>query len=285
MSTIVYLPGAAAATGDAQAGDTSVASAASASGTSTKGTTTNAAAAPSSLASSMDAEQKTLLSTLENIDLGQDPAKAEVLKHWVRRVSEDRDISRMLKDNAGKPPFATASIYIDGMLRITPDERTALFALSADAHAAAPKTCVPVAQMIFANSTAVGAMSAADLGQFFDVVYDMLKQSAIDVPIATITPEQRAQGQQAVNQHAQDLLKNDPQSADAIALAAVDPYSATPESRCLIQAMGNRALLATPEPYRDWAIIAQFEQIKTSLAAMSHLGVHAAKPAQSAPQR
>jgi TolA protein len=115
----------------------------------------------------------------------------------------------------------------------------------------------------------LATMSDADAESYFGITFAMLKQSALQTPLAQVTQEQRAQGQLAVVHALQDQLKNNAQGTRDVAAAVVDPTGVSAEVWCRNARAYNRALLATPQPFRDWSIIAASIDAKNRLASVA----------------
>ncbi|WP_158602015.1 cell envelope integrity protein TolA [Pararobbsia silviterrae] len=234
-------------------------------------------------------QQSILTGTLPSADAAKDPAKAEMFMRLARRFHDDPDISRMLADKsaaspfAGKNVFAVGTFFIDALLRVSAEDRYTLYTVNAKMFDTPSVTCNPAQPFAIANVKAFLALSDSDASRMLDVLFDMFKQAALQTPTVSVTPEQRKQAAQALGNRVQDLLKSDPDGTREIASLLVDPLSAPPEARCLAQQMRVRAVLATPEPYRDWAIVAQIEQLKVGLAAISQFGALAARPSSMPP--
>jgi TonB family protein len=109
---------------------------------------------------------------------------------------------------------------------------------------------------VLGHAQQLGDMSTADLETHLDILFDILKQTGLEAPPAHITEDQRTQGDVAVLRTLQGMLNGDPNAARAVAHNAANVKSIPPEVACKDARMYLRAILATPQPYRDWMLLA-----------------------------
>ncbi len=215
--------------------------------------------------------------SLQKLGVAPDSPKAATIKRWSERMRTDPDVSRFLGNGPNHAsllslnPQLRTEFFTEGMLRLSPEERSKLAELASKALDNAPPDCggIKSTPVVMSRYMSIATMSDADVDTYFGITFAMLKQSALQTPLAQVTQEQRAQGQLAVVHALQDLLKNDAQGTRDVAAAVVDPTGVTAEVWCRNARIYNRAVLATPQPFRDWSIVAASIDAKTRLASMA----------------
>jgi len=215
--------------------------------------------------------------SLQKLGVALDSPKAATIKRWSERMRTDPDVSRFLGNGPNHAsllslnPQLRTEFFTEGMLRLSPEERSKLSELASKAFDNAPPDCggIKSAPLVMSRYMSIATMSDADVDAYFGLTFAMLKQSALQTPLAQVTQEQRAQGQLALVHSLQDLLKNDAQGTRDVAAAVVDPTGVTAEVWCRNARVYNRALLAMPQPLRDWSIVAASIDAKTRLASMA----------------
>ncbi|HTH59670.1 MAG TPA: TonB family protein [Paraburkholderia sp.] len=226
-------------------------------------------AAPSSLDEAIAAAR------LQKLGIAPDSSKAALIKRWGERMRNDPDVARFLGHGPNQPnvfllsPSLRAGFFVEAMLRLSPEDRTTYAEVTTKAFDNAPPDCGGVKDMsqVIARYTSLGTMSDAELDAYFRVVYDIFKQSALQSPLAHVTEEQRVKGLQTVSQSIQDILKDDPEGTRDAAATFVTPADVSAEGWCRSVRTFNRALLKTPQPFRDWAIVAADTDAKAMLDA------------------
>lgn len=214
---------------------------------------------------------------LQQLGIAPDSPRAVAIKRWSERMRTDPDVSRFFgngPDHASLlalDPQLRTEFFTEGMLRLSPEERSKLTELGSKAFDNAPADCggIKSAPLVISRYTSLATMSDADLDTYFGTTFAILKQSALQTPFAQVTQEQRAQAQSAVVHSLQDLLKNDAQATRDVAAAVVDPAGVSAEVWCHNARVYNRALLTTPQPFRDWSIIAANTDAKNRLASIA----------------
>ena len=232
---------------------------------------------PASSTGSLSLAEAIQAANLQKLGIAPDSPKAATIKRWSERMRTDPDVSRFLGNGPNHAslltlnPLVRTEFFTEGLLRLSPEERSKLAELASTAFDNAPPDCggIKSAPLVMSRYMSLATMSNADVDTYFGITFAMLKQSALQTPFAQVTQEQRAQGQLAVVHSLQDLLKNDTQGTRDVAAAVVDPTGVTAEVWCRNARVYNRALLATPQPFRDWSIVAASIDAKTRLASMA----------------
>ena len=232
---------------------------------------------PASSTGSLSLAEAIQAASLQKLGIAPGSPKAATIKRWSERMRTDPDVSRFFgngPDHASLlalDPQLRTEFFTEGMLRLSPEERSKLAELASKAFDNAPPDCggIKSVPLVMSRYMSLATMSDADVDTYFGITFAMLKQSALQTPFAQVTQEQRAQGQLAVAHSLQDLLKNDAQGTRDVAAAVVDPTGVSAEVWCRNARVYNRALLATPQPFRDWSVIAASIDAKSRLASMT----------------
>ncbi|MFT4065193.1 cell envelope integrity protein TolA [Paraburkholderia sp.] len=246
------------------------------------------AAAPSFPVS---AANPSLLATALPFDLGKpldpgmlarfgiDPgsSKAKLLADWARQVVADPDIKRFFSsaDNpaaAGPAALSRGLAMLDGMVRISQEDREQLTAMTTRAFDNAPADCggVKNAQLVTSRYMTLGAESDAELRAQLQSLFHLLKQATQSTPPSQITPGQRLQGQLALSASIAAALKHDPSGTEDLgALLSGRAADLSPQAWCKATRFYRHAFDATPQPQRDWVMVAAIEDQKRSAAAIA----------------
>jgi len=210
--------------------------------------------------------------------LGVDPGstKAAIIERWRDRMRHDPVLSPLLAQgsNLGMVPTSDprqrTQFFSDGILRLSPEDRSSLFDLTLKALDRGPPDCggtksVPI---VISRTLSLATLPDDDVDTVLRLTYSLLKQSALHAPSAQVTAEQRAQGQAALLRSLNEMLKNDPESTRLVAQTVVDPVGVTPEVWCRTVRIYLHAMLAMPQPQRDWVIVASSGDAKSQPAPL-----------------
>lgn len=238
------------------------------------GDTEAPASSPASLLSLAQAVQA---ARLKQMGIEPDSPRAAQIKRWGERVRDDPDIGRFVGNGPNHAnvfslsPSLRAAFFSAAVLRLTPDERSTLVELALKALDNAPPDCggSKSSALVITRYMPFGTMSDAEIDAYFNVMFEMFKRSAQQIPLAQVTEAQRAQGSAQVMKSLQAILKNDADGTQAVAAAVVDPTGVSATDWCRNARIFNRALLATPQPYRDWSIVAADVDAKNRDAALT----------------
>jgi TonB family protein len=234
------------------------------------------ASAPANPADFMFLAQAIQAAYFQKMGISPNSTKAAILRRWGQRIQTDPDVARVLGRDAQHPlagsltPMARARLYADGVLRLSPDERSTLNELTLRALDNAPANCggVKNTAAVLSRYTAIGTMSDEELDNYLGIAFKIYKNTALGVPMAQITPAQRAEGLNATLRTFKETLKNDPTATRNFAAAVVDPAGVSPEIWCSNARAFGHALQATPQPFRDWALLSAETALSQRLQAM-----------------
>ncbi|WP_070107324.1 energy transducer TonB [Burkholderia plantarii] len=202
-----------------------------------------------------------------------DSPKAAILAHWRQKMLDDPDIRRLF-GNAGPNQLGRSiamqrtELFSEGSLRVSQADRSTFIALGTRVLDAAPADCGGLKNM---NAVVLRYLSLANLSEheiddYFRITYESLKRTALKTPIATINAEQRNQGKQALSAAIGVQLRRDPDAMRTLAIAAADPENTPPAAWCHNMRTMQHAVMAMPQPQRDWLLIS----IQTDAIARLH---------------
>ncbi|MCM2545821.1 energy transducer TonB [Burkholderia glumae] len=217
--------------------------------------------------------------------IAPDSPKAAILAHWREKMRDDPDIRRLL----GKPgpdalgrSIATqrAALFSEGSLRVSRADRSAFIALGTRVLDAAPADCGGLKSMsdVMLRYLSLAKLTEREVDDYFRITYESLKRTALNTPLATINAEQRSQGRQALSAAIDLQLQRDPAARRALATAA-DPDRAPADAWCRNLRTLQHAVMAMPQPQRDWLLIS----IQTDAIAQLHARDAAASAAPPPP--
>jgi TonB family protein len=224
---------------------------------------------------------------LQKMGIPPDSPRAAQIKRWNERMHSDPDVNRFFGGGPNhasirslSPPLI-AEFAAEGLLRLSPEQRTTLVEMTLKAFDNAPADCggIKNGAQVTSRYLPLATMSDAEVDAYYGATFAMLKQSALQAPLAQVTEEQRAAGMQALGKSLVELLKGDPEGTRAAAGAVADPAGVSAEAWCRNIRLYNRGVLATPQPMRDWALVAADTDMRAKLASLAQAS---AAPANSA---
>jgi TonB family protein len=212
---------------------------------------------------------------LRKINVAPHSPSAVLIELWGKRIDGDPDIRRIAGPNQVRlmalTPAMRSSFFRDGVLRLSPDDRSKFAQLTLNELDKAPEDCGGTQSelRLLAHAQPLSEMSTTDLEIHLNIEFDVLKQTGLGTPPAHITEEQRNQGEEAVLRTLQGMLGSDLDAARAVAHDAATVKGIPPEVACKDARLVLRAILATPQPYRDWMLLAS-ETISKAKRAAAH---------------
>jgi TonB family protein len=233
---------------------------------------------PSPLAAALPFEIGKPIDTtaLARFGITSSSSKAKILTDWAQKVVADPDIKAYFLTTSIDPTAAsTVSLshalgILDGMQRISQEDREQLIGLSTRALDSAPPDCggTKNLQAITSRYLSLGTESDEDFQAQLHATFDLLKQSTLTTPPPQITPAQRLQGQLALSTSIADALKHDPSETDDLGLLMSGKQAdLSPLAWCRVTRFYRDALNKTPQPERDWVMLAELENQKRLASA------------------
>ncbi|WP_233828553.1 cell envelope integrity protein TolA [Paraburkholderia sp. ZP32-5] len=214
------------------------------------------------------------------VRFGIDPgsSKAKLLADWARQVVEDPDIKRFFSsDNnpatAGQAALLRGMAMLDGIAKISPEDREQLTAMTTHAFDSAPEDCggVKNVQLVTSRYMSLGTQSDAELQAQLQALFHLLKQSTQSTPPPELTPGQRLQGQLALSASIAAALKHDPsETEDLGVLLGGKVADLSPQVWCKATRFYRHAFDATPQPQRDWVMVAAIEDQRRSASIVTN---------------
>lgn len=160
---------------------------------------------------------------------------------------------------------------LDGMQRISQEDREQLTGISTRALDSAPPDCggAKSLQVITSRYLSLETESDGELQAQLHAMFDLLKQSTETTPPAQITAAQRLQGQLALSTSIADALKQDSSETDDLGLLIGGKQAdLSPVAWCRATRFYRDALNKTPQPARDWVMLAELENQKRLVSAL-----------------
>jgi TonB family protein len=239
------------------------------------GSTTN----PSLLATALPFDLGRPLDQDMLVRFGIDPgsSKAKLLADWAQQVVADPDIKRFFtSDNnpatAGPAMLSRGLAMLDGIARLSPEDREQLTAMTTRAFDNAPADCggVKNVQLVTSRYMALDTQSDAELRAQLQALFHLLKQSTQTTPAPEVTPGQRLQGQLALSASIAAALQHDPsETEDLGVLLGGRTADLSPQAWCKATRFYRHALDATPQPQRDWVMVAAIDDQRRSAAVVA----------------
>ncbi|WP_250452468.1 energy transducer TonB [Caballeronia sp. ATUFL_M2_KS44] len=200
---------------------------------------------------------------LNRLGIAPDSPNGLVIKRWAERMRNDVDIRKYFGDESRRTnrmsPDASSQIgQGEWMRRLSPAERSKMIELTLKAVDNAPQDCggVKSESAVISRYMPLSTMSTDDVDAFMGIAFAMFKQVALQTPLAQVTKEQRWQASRVFRETLEAQLNNDPEGMRDVAATAVDPTSVSTETWCRNLRIYNRAILAMPQPDRDWFLLA-----------------------------
>ncbi|SDI29470.1 TonB family protein [Paraburkholderia phenazinium] len=193
--------------------------------------------------------------------------KAKLLEDWAKNVASDPDIKNYFSsDNnpatAGSFAVSRALGMLDGMARISREDRERLMDMTTRALDNAPLDCggIKNLQLISKRYLSLGTQSDEEFRAQLQAMFDLVKQSTQSTPPPQITAGQRLQGQLALSASISDALKRDPGETEDLGVLMIGRQAdLSPAAWCKATRIYRRAFDETPQPARDWVMLAELE--------------------------
>lgn len=203
-------------------------------------------------------------------------SKDRLLEDWAKKLASDPDIKNYLAPSDNPTPsgafvMSRALGILDGMARISRDDRERLMEMSTRALDNAPADCggVKNLQSITTHYLSMGTESDEEFGAQLQAIFDMLKQATQSTPPPRISAGQKLLGQVALSASIADALKRDPAEAEDLgAYMGGGQAGLSAEAWCKAARVYRHALDATPQPSRDWVELAELENQRRSVAVL-----------------
>lgn len=222
----------------------------------------------------------------EKLGVAPNSPRAKLLESWFRRFHDDPDVGRYFDHGPNHASYSSlnpvyrAVLVNEAILRVTPEQRSKMFQLISLAFDAAPADCggVKSTPVVISRNMPWGTMSDADINAEFEILFAMFKQESVRAPMAEVGVQQKMEGRQAIVNTLLRQLQSDPQAVRSVAAAIANGSNVSPAIWCTNMRAFNRALLATPQPQRDWFLVANIEERLEQLRQRYHIDVPVALP-------
>ena len=206
-----------------------------------------------------------------------DSSKAKLLADWVQKLTADPDIQRYYLSSdsnpatAGPAALARALGVLDGMARVSQEDREQLLGLTTRALNNAPADCggLKNLQLITSRYLSMATESDAELQAQLQAMFNLIKQSTQTTPLPQVTPGQRLRGQLALSASIANALDRDPSEADDLGLLTSGRQAElSPEAWCKAMRLYRQAFDKTPQPAREWVTLAELDSSRRSAAML-----------------
>jgi TonB family protein len=205
-------------------------------------------------------------------------SKAKILMDWAQKVVSDPDIKTYFSTTNADPAAArTVALsqafgMLDGMQRISQEDREQLIGMTTRALHNAPPDCggSKNLQAITSRYLSLGTESDEELQAQLQAIFNLFKQSTQNTPPPQITAAQRLQGQLALSTSIADALKQNASETDDLGLLMSGRQTdLSPVAWCTATRFYRDALNKTPQPARDWVMLAELENQKRLASAFA----------------
>jgi TonB family protein len=222
-----------------------------------------------------------------------DSSKMKILVDWAQKLASDPDIKGYFtSDNKlaapGPSAFSRARVILDGMTRISQDDREQLMGMQRRALDNAPADCGGTRnlQIISSRYLSLGTESDEALRAQLQAIFNLLKQSTQDTLPPQITAGQQLQGQLALSASMENALKRDPSETEDLGLLMNGRSTdLSPEAWCKAVRFYWHAFDETPQPLRDWLVVGGIERMSHSISMFTTMFKKLALAAPVSPQQ
>lgn len=213
---------------------------------------------------------------LVKLSIAPNSPKAFMITAWAQKLGSDPDIKGFYAEGdpatAGAFPLTRVQALLDGMARVSPEDRAQLADLTTRALDDAPLDCGGLKNLpaITSHYLSLADESDDELRRQLQAIFDLLKQSAQTDSPPQITPGQRLRGQLAVSASIAQALRLEPAETDDLGkLLAGKQAELSPRAWCVAMRFYRHAFDATPQPSRDWAMLDELDTQRRTMAVVA----------------
>jgi TonB family protein len=214
---------------------------------------------------------------LSRFGIAPDSPKAKMFVAWARKLATDPDIKRYFTVESD-PAKARASALtrvlalLDGMARISPEDRAQLANLTTRALDNAPPDCggLKILPAITSRYLSLADESDDELRRQLQAMFNLIKQSTQTDPPPQVTPGQRLRGQLAVSASIAQALQREPaETEDLGKLLTGRQAELSSDAWCKAVRFYSHAGDATPQPSRDWVMLSELDTQRRAAAIIA----------------
>jgi hypothetical protein len=207
------------------------------------------------------------------ITLGIEPGshKAAVLDAWTEKIETDPVITanvqggpqvmgQMLLD-----PAARDTLVKNGWAHLSPEERLAFFKLLTQlVDKMMPSDCYGLgdSRAVMTKAASIKTMSDAEIDAYFELMYDMLRVSALNTPITMPTPVQHAAAVAKFGLAVEAELKGNKADLDRLVAFAVNGAKTSRTNACWGTGVSLHAVISMNDPDRDVMLVSFMQAVK-----------------------
>jgi TonB family protein len=225
-----------------------------------------AAAVPFDLGHPGDAAMPTRLG------IAPDSPKARMFADWAKKLAMDPDIKGFFSDSDPAKAMTRLQAVLDGMARISPEDRAQLASLTTRALDKAPPDCGGLRNLPAITSRYLSLADESDdeLRRQLQATFDLIKQSTQTDSPPQVTPGQRLQGQLAVSASLARALQREPAETEDIGrLLTGKQAELSSEAWCKAVRFYRQAVDATPQPSRDWVMLGELDTQRRAMTMIA----------------
>lgn len=234
---------------------------------------------------------------LTKFGIAPDSPKAKLFTAWAQNLVTDPDIKRFFAA-ADDPAKARASTFtrvqalLDGMARVSPEDRAELANLTTRALDNAPPDCGGLKNLPAITSRYLSLANESDdeLRRQLQAMFDLIKQSTQSDSPPQITSGQRLRGQLAVSASIARALQREPaETEDLGRLLTGKQAELSSDAWCKAVRFYRQAVDAAPQPSRDWAMLGELDRQRRTMVVIATVlknasALKATHPSAAAPQ-
>lgn len=234
---------------------------------------------------------------LTRFGIAPDSPKAKMFAAWAQKLVTDPDIKSFFTADADPAKarasaFARVQALLDGMARVSPEDRAQLANLTTRALDNAPSDCGGLKSLPAITSRYLSLADESDdeLRKQLQAMFDLIKQATQTDPPPQITPGQKLRGQLAVSASISQALQREPaETEDLGRLLTGKQAELSSDAWCKAVRFYRQAADATPQPSRDWLMLGELDTQRRTMAVIATAlknaaALKAAHPSAAAPQ-
>jgi hypothetical protein len=189
--------------------------------------------------------------------------KAQTVLKWVGRIRNDPVIARNLPDGADSvgeaflDPAKRQILMSGGLARLDAADRLQYVQLITRLlDELVPVNCYGLSDMsAVIMHVRLQDMSDTDVDEYFGLLYKVVAKYASGAPVQMPTRDQSAAGEARLSRGVVAELQGNADSLDRYAYYASHPSAATPADTCWMTRVTMHAIIAMPEPERDYVLL------------------------------
>jgi hypothetical protein len=189
--------------------------------------------------------------------------KARILLEWFERIRRNPAIQRRIPGGVEALHQVLSdtnrrdSLMRNGLVRLSASDRLRYLKIyTRIVDNLVPVNCFGMSDMgDVLDRIALGAMDAADVAEYLDLLYKVIVSSTSTAPVRTPTLRQYKLAEAKLTQALMLVMGRDQHQIDRYQFYALHPFAATPADMCWATRVTLHAIGAMPDPYRDYILL------------------------------